>query len=142
MLLLVGLGLPATAAAQGLGGAALSEAQRRERRPPAATEAHTYTDSDLRPEEEPEADDSSADSGETEASAHSPGDGGHPETAGADERADLARLRAQLDRASARRKEREQKWRTRVAALRSKVAAAQKEHDVACNPSSIALRGG
>jgi hypothetical protein len=58
------------------------------------------------------------------------------------DRPDLERLRAQLDRASARRKEREQKWRTRVAALWSKVAAARKEHDVACNPSSISLRGG
>lgn len=145
LLLLVGMGLlPAVVAAQGLGGVARSEAQRREQRTPARAETQTYTNSDLRVEEEPDANDSSADGPEpaTGSSAPSTRDGRRPETAFVVDRPDLERLRAQLDRASARRKEREQKWRTRVAALRSKVAAARKEHDVACNPSSISLRGG
>jgi hypothetical protein len=144
-LLILGLGLlPAMVAAQGLGGVARSEAQRREHEAPARVQTQLYTDSDLRVEEEPEADDSAGDErgGEAERSADLPSDDGRAATVLGPDQADLERLRQQLDRASARRKEREQKWRTRVAALRSKVTAARKEHDVACNPSSISLRGG
>ena len=141
-LLIVGLGLlPAMAAAQGLGGVARSAAERREHKTPTRAQTQTYTNSDLRVEEELDADDSAADGergAETEPAAQPTSVTDRPDTT----QVDLRRLREQLDRSSARRKEREQKWRTRVGALRSKVAAARKEHDVACNPSSISLRGG
>ncbi len=141
-LLIVGLGLlPAMAAAQGLGGVARSEAERREHKTPTRAQTQTYTNSDLRVEEELGADGSAADAeraAETEPAAQPTSATDHPDTT----QVDLKRLREQLDRSSARRKEREQKWRRRVAALRSKVSAARKEHDVACNPSSISLRGG
>ena len=133
--------LPATVAAQGLGGVARSEAERREHKTPTRAQTQTYTNSHLRVEEGLGADDSAADGergAETEPAAQPTSVTDRPDTT----QVDLKRLREQLDRASARRKEREQKWRTRVAALRSKVTGARKEHDVACNPSSISLRGG
>jgi hypothetical protein len=124
--LVVAVGLiPALAGAQGLGGAARQEADRRTRAEGESAEVRSYSNADLGLDEEVEEQES------------------HTEvTATAADQSDLSRLREQLDRASARRKERERKWRGRVAAARAKLTAAQKDHEVACNPGSIALRGG
>jgi hypothetical protein len=113
--------LPGLAAGQGLGGVAREEAHRRS---DAGTPggAHRYTDADLRTEPEDD-----------------PGARGEDPAADRDA-ADP--LREELDRASARRKERERRWRERVATVRAQLATARKEHEVACDPSSIALRGG
>ena len=137
-MVVVGL-IPTLAVAQGLGGAARQEADRRARVQGEPAEVRSYSNADLRIDEETE----EAGSGKSASSLADPGPGRRVEATpdGADQD-ELDRLREQLDRASSRRKERERKWRARVAAARVKLAAAEREHEVACNPGSIALRGG
>jgi hypothetical protein len=141
--------LPAAAVAQGLGGVSREETHRRSHMRPGESEARTYSDADLRTELEAEdaSDDATDDrdggaaAGSAETSGHR-GDGASLVSSRVADRDANDHLREELDRAADRRKERERTWRQRVAAVRAKLFAARKEHDVACNPGSIALRGG
>ena len=139
--------LPGAVAAQGLGEVAREASGRRSQARPA--DVRCYTDADLRPEPVPGEDpveDAGADEDRGEPAAPQ-GEGVGANDLGtrgpsADGRDEYDLLREDLDRAAARRKEAELQWRQRAAAARAQVAAARKEHDVACNPDSIALRGG
>ncbi len=149
-LLVIAIGLlPGIVVGQGLGGVSRKEANRRESRGRAEVESHTYTDADLRSDsEDSEGTDAVAgdvESGVAAAAPATPGFASDPAgpaspSSAAQETAD--RLREELDRAAARRKERERKWRERVAAARARLDDARKEHDAVCNPNRIALRGG
>ena len=147
---MIALGLlPGLVAAQGLGGAARREAGRRAQTPPDVAAERTYTNEDLETEssspEPAEGDDAdSAEGGAVTAPAAPPGGSATDIARGiaAVEREALDRLREDLDRAAARRREKEQAWRTRFATARAKLEAARKEHDAVCLTGSVYLGGG
>ena len=142
-LLVVAVGLfPSMAAAQGLGGVAREEAQRRERQRTADGQARTYSNADLRPgPEDAGGSPASASDGEpdrTDAAPEAP----DPASDSAVDGDDADRLRERLDRAAARRKEQEGKWRARAAEVRAWLDGARKEYDTVCKTGGFSVPGG
>ena len=143
MLLVVAIGvLPGVAAAQGLGGAAREEAQRREGQRTAGGEVRTYSNTDLRSDPDEAAGSALAmtgsDTGGSDAAPEA-SDPVSPDAAGWDD-ADL--LRERLDRAAARRKKQERQWRARAASARVTLEAARQEHDAVCKTGGFYVSGG
>jgi hypothetical protein len=139
--------LPGLAAAQGLGGVAREEASRRSQKEEARDEARTYTDADLEAGAEPGhgSEGAEADAGTGAAAAEAPdaaGDRASAASVAEAQREKADRLREDLDRARARRKELERKWRQRYTAAQAKLAAARKEHDAVCRTGAVSASGG
>jgi hypothetical protein len=135
LLALVVGALAGPGAAQGLGGAAREEAQRRERQKAAGGEARAYSNEDL-----PSAAVDAA-RGETVVGEEAPAE--VSETGSPPASADEAEsLRKRLDRAAARRKAEERQWRARVAAARAAVEAARAEHEIVCQTGGFFVGGG
>ena len=120
LLTTVGLLLPVSAVAQGLGDAAKKEKDRRER--PAPVPAKTYTQDDLKALP-PLANEGSSPSAEASASTSPP-----PATQ------ETVRQPAHDD--AGKRAQDEQMWRSRVAASRERVESARQKHE------ALAARGG
>jgi hypothetical protein len=129
--------IPVLAAPQSLGEAARRQAGQRTRRTRATS---VFTDEDLKPNgaaPHPDALDSPAAAGTVDEVAPS-------DPAGAANRAPAGEdaTRAQLDREAELRRQRELAWRGEAAHARSWLAAAQREHDIACGPGVLVLTGG
>jgi hypothetical protein len=137
MVVAVGL-LPGIVVGQGLGGAARKEADRRQHERRVGVEVLTYTDADLSDSEEGE--DTDAAAGEAESGVAEAAPAALEPTG--DNRWQVDHLREALDRAAERRKERERRWRARMAKARARVDAARREHDAVCNSSPFRLTGG
>jgi hypothetical protein len=125
---------PALAAPQSLGDAARRQARERSTQAPAT---RVYTEADLRPKgDAPEGvpADPSATETRTEAAA--------VPVASAPALTSEDAVRAQLDRETEARKQRERFWRQLAGAALARLAAAQREHDAACGPGVLVLTGG
>ena len=127
--------LAGPAAAQGLGGAAREEAQRREHQKTVDREARAYSNEDLSSAAVDAANEGAA--AEEEALPEVSGAGASPASG-----EEAERLRERLDRAAARRQAEERQWRARATAARAAVEAARQEHDAVCTSGGFFVGGG
>lgn len=143
MLLVVAIGvLPGVAAAQGLGGVAREEAQRREGQRTAGGEVRTYSNTDLRSDPDEAAGSALATTGSDTGGSDAAPEASDPVSPDAADRDDADLLRERLDRAAARRKKQERQWRARAASARVTLEAARQEHDAVCKTGGFYVSGG
>jgi hypothetical protein len=128
---------PALGLGQSLGDAARRQADRRAGRP---SEAKSYTDADLRPEE--------PDAAPVDVRKTQPPASATPDRRPAVTRprprgdGDAEDVRAQLDREAEQRKRQELLWRQRALQARARLEDAKRGHDAACGPGVLVLTGG
>jgi len=123
----------ALAAPQSLGDAARRQTHKRSTEAPAT---RVYTDADLSPKgDAPDGAPANLSAPRTPLAADLP-------VASAPVSTSEDAVRAQLDRETGERKQRERSWRQLAAVARAHLAAAQSEHDAVCGPNVLVLTGG